>query len=132
MNLNDKLKAIRAIPDEQPSDAPPPDWSDDRLLDAGEALYSDGRMVNVLGRRHLAAQAPRSTDQWSDATSPRTTPQTAPSAPASEVSSTVERTPTDQPALPASDRMDPLHREDPDNPQAGSIRRDALGTPRVS
>lgn len=61
----------------------PPDWSNDRLLAAGEVLYRDGRMVNVLGRRYLAAQAPRLTDRWSDTTSPQTTPQNAPSAPRS-------------------------------------------------
>jgi hypothetical protein len=37
----------------------PNDWDDVRLLAAGEVLYADGRMVNVLGRRYLTAQAPR-------------------------------------------------------------------------
>lgn len=36
----------------------PTDWSDDRLLAAGEVLYSDGRMVNVLGRRYRPDCAP--------------------------------------------------------------------------
>lgn len=36
----------------------PTDWGDTRLLDAGQVLYSTGRMVNVLGRRYLKAQAP--------------------------------------------------------------------------
>mgnify|MGYP001175468598 CR=1 FL=1 len=35
-----------------------PDWSDDRLLAAGEVLYAGGRMVNVLGRRYCPASAP--------------------------------------------------------------------------
>ena len=30
----------------------PPDWSDDRLLAAGDVLYADGRMANRHGRRH--------------------------------------------------------------------------------
>ena len=30
----------------------PPDWSDDRLLAAGEVLYGDGRMVNRNERRY--------------------------------------------------------------------------------
>jgi len=30
----------------------PADWPDARLLAAGEVLYSDGRMVNRLGRRY--------------------------------------------------------------------------------
>ncbi len=37
----------------------PTDWNDGRLLAAGEVLYQDRRMVNVLGRRYLATQAPR-------------------------------------------------------------------------
>lgn len=36
----------------------PPDWSDDRLLAAGEVLYSDGCMVNVLDRRYCPRSAP--------------------------------------------------------------------------
>lgn len=36
----------------------PADWSDDRLLAAGEVLYSDGRMVNRHDRRYLATSAP--------------------------------------------------------------------------
>lgn len=36
----------------------PADWSDDRLLAAGEVLYGDGRMVNVLGRRYCPTSAP--------------------------------------------------------------------------
>jgi hypothetical protein len=36
----------------------PVDWSDDRLLDAGEVLYREGRMVNVLGRRYCKESAP--------------------------------------------------------------------------
>lgn len=45
-----------------------------RLRDAGEALYSDGRMVNVLGRRYLAARAPRTLVRGSGIPSPQTTP----------------------------------------------------------
>jgi len=93
----------------------PADWPDDRLLDAGEALYRDGRMVNVLGRRYLAAQAPRLPDQWSDTTSPQTTPQNAPSAPRSGIAI------DPSPAPAADDRMDPLHREDADNPHAARV-----------
>lgn len=37
----------------------PNDWDDVRLLAAGEVLYANGRMVNVLGRRYLTTQAPR-------------------------------------------------------------------------
>ena len=37
----------------------PNDWDDVRLLAAGEPLYQERRMVNVLGRRYLATQAPR-------------------------------------------------------------------------
>ena len=36
----------------------PEDWSDARLLAAGEVLYSTGRMVNALGRRYTPACAP--------------------------------------------------------------------------
>ena len=35
-----------------------PGWNDDRLLAAGEVLYSDGRMVNRNGRRYLREHAP--------------------------------------------------------------------------
>lgn len=38
----------------------PADWDDARLLAAGEVLYSDWRMVNVLGRRFLRKCAPAS------------------------------------------------------------------------
>lgn len=34
------------------------DWDDRRLLAAGEILYSQQRMVSVLGRRYSAAVAP--------------------------------------------------------------------------
>jgi hypothetical protein len=34
------------------------DWSDGRLLAAGEVLYSQRRMVSVLGRRYNASVAP--------------------------------------------------------------------------
>jgi hypothetical protein len=34
------------------------DWSDGRLLAAGEVLYSQRRMVSVLGRRYKASVAP--------------------------------------------------------------------------
>ena len=126
VRLLDSEAVYRALVEAGPAglawrESTPPDWSDDRLLDAGEVLYADGRMVNVLGRRYLAAQAPRLTEQRSDTASSQTTPQSAPSAATGAVSSTVERTPTDLSALPASDRMDPLHREDPDNPQAARI-----------
>lgn len=30
----------------------PDDWPDERLLDAGEVLYADGRMINWNGRRY--------------------------------------------------------------------------------
>jgi hypothetical protein len=36
----------------------PPDWSDSRLLAAGEVLYSDRRMVNRNGRRYAQECAP--------------------------------------------------------------------------
>lgn len=36
----------------------PGDWSDDRLLVAGEVLYADGRMVNRKERRHGPTSAP--------------------------------------------------------------------------
>lgn len=36
----------------------PEDWSDARLLAAGEVLYSTGRAVNALGRRYTPACAP--------------------------------------------------------------------------
>lgn len=36
----------------------PPDWSDDRLLAAGEVLYRDGRMVNRHDRRYCPTSAP--------------------------------------------------------------------------
>ena len=36
----------------------PEDWSDARLLAAGEALYSTGRIVSALGRRYTPAYAP--------------------------------------------------------------------------
>ena len=36
----------------------PDDWPDERLLDAGEVLYSDGRMIHRNGRRYLRDQAP--------------------------------------------------------------------------
>lgn len=61
----------------------PPDWSDDRLLDAGEVLYRDGRMINVLGRRYLAAYAPRVVEQGSGTQSPQPTPLIESSAPTS-------------------------------------------------
>ena len=35
-----------------------PGWNDDRLLAAGEVLYSDGRMVNRNGRRYPREHAP--------------------------------------------------------------------------
>lgn len=124
--LRDAETVYRALVEAGPAglawrEGTPPDWPDERLLAVGEVLYADGRMVNVLGRRYLAAQAPRLTEQRSDTASSQTTPQSAPSAATGAVSSTVERTPTDLSALPASDRMDPLHREDPDNPQAARI-----------
>lgn len=124
--LRDAETVYRALVEAGPAglawrEGTPPDWPDERLLAVGEVLYADGRMVNVLGRRYLAAQAPRPTDQWSDATSSQTTPQTAPSAATGAVSSAVETIPTDLSATPASDRTDPLHREDPDNPQAARI-----------
>lgn len=37
----------------------PGDWSDDRLLAAGEVLYADGRMVNRRERRYAAEAATR-------------------------------------------------------------------------
>ena len=37
----------------------PPDWSDDRLLAAGEVLYGDGRMVNRNERRYARQGALR-------------------------------------------------------------------------
>lgn len=92
----------------------PPDWSDDRLLDASEVLYANGRMVNVLGRRYLAAQAPKLTDQWSDSPPPQTTPQTAPSAPKSGIA-------IDPSPAPATDRAKPLHRDEPASPHAARI-----------
>lgn len=36
----------------------PADWSDARLLAAGEMLYADGRMVNRADRRFLREHAP--------------------------------------------------------------------------
>ena len=36
----------------------PEDWSDARLLAAGEVLYSTGRIVSALGRRYTPACAP--------------------------------------------------------------------------
>lgn len=36
----------------------PPEWTDARLLAAGEVLYSDGRMVNRLDRRYCTESAP--------------------------------------------------------------------------
>lgn len=36
----------------------PADWSDDRLLAAGEVLYGDGRLVNRHERRHGPRSAP--------------------------------------------------------------------------
>lgn len=36
----------------------PADWSDARLLAAGEVLYADGRMVNRNDRRYLKVHAP--------------------------------------------------------------------------
>lgn len=36
----------------------PPDWADVRLLAAGEALYTAGRMVSVHGRRFATESAP--------------------------------------------------------------------------
>ncbi len=36
----------------------PAEWSDVRLLAAGEVLYSDGRMVSAHGRRFAAESAP--------------------------------------------------------------------------
>ena len=36
----------------------PEDWSDARLLAAGEVLYSTGGMVSALGRRYTPAYAP--------------------------------------------------------------------------
>jgi hypothetical protein len=36
----------------------PDDWSDARLLVAGEVLYDDGRMVSIHGRRYLRGHAP--------------------------------------------------------------------------
>lgn len=36
----------------------PSDWTDARLLAAGELLYADGRMVSTIGRRYTAACAP--------------------------------------------------------------------------
>lgn len=38
----------------------PAEWSDTRLLAAGEVLYSDGRMVNRQGRRYATQDAPLS------------------------------------------------------------------------
>lgn len=82
----------------------PVDWSDDRLLDAGEVLYREGRMVNRWGRRYLPAQAPRLSEQWlSDTAPPQATPQIVPTAPTS-----------------GSAAASP-HREQSDNPQAARI-----------
>ncbi len=86
----------------------PVNWSGDRLLDAGEVLYREGRMVNVLGRRYLPAQAPRLSEQWSSDTAPpqatpQATPQIVPTAPTS-----------------GSAAASP-HREQSDNPQAARI-----------
>lgn len=39
-------------------DGTPADWSDARLLAAGEVLYADGRMVNRNDRRYLREHAP--------------------------------------------------------------------------
>lgn len=36
----------------------PADWSDARLLAAGEVLYADSRMVNRMDRRYLKESAP--------------------------------------------------------------------------
>lgn len=88
--LRDAETVYRALVEAGPAglawrEGTPPDWADDRLLAAGEVLYADGRMVNVLGRRYLTAQAPRLPDQWSDSHPPQTTPQTAPSAPRSGI-----------------------------------------------
>ena len=40
----------------------PADWSDARLLAAGEVIYGDGRMVNRDGRRYLREYAPELTN----------------------------------------------------------------------
>ncbi len=61
----------------------PNDWDDVRLLAAGEVLYQDRRMVNVLGRRYLAAYAARIIEQGSDIQSPQPTPLIESSAPTS-------------------------------------------------
>ena len=42
------------------SEGTPAEWSDTRLLAAGEVLYSDGRMVNRQGRRYATQDAPLS------------------------------------------------------------------------
>lgn len=117
--LRDAATLYRALVEAGPAgldwrEGTPPDWSDDRLLDAGEALYSDGRMVNVLGRRYLAAQAPRLPDQWSDSAPPQTTPQNAPSAPTSGLAD-------DPPAAPAKEPDTPLPAGEPADPQAARI-----------
>ena len=50
----------------------PADWSDDRLSDAGEVLYSDGRMIHRNGRRYPRDHAPERTPMtgpvWDSAT----------------------------------------------------------------
>lgn len=47
----------------------PIDWPDTRLLVAGEALYSTGRMVGVQGRRFAAESAPPGPDILPDTAS---------------------------------------------------------------
>ncbi len=55
--LSDAETLRRALIEAGPSglgwrEGTPPDWSDDRLLAAGDVLYSEGRMANRHGRRH--------------------------------------------------------------------------------
>jgi hypothetical protein len=62
--LSDTETLYHALVDADPAglawrEGTPPDWSDDRLLAAGEVLYGDGRMVNRNERRYARQGALR-------------------------------------------------------------------------
>ena len=70
----------------------PPDWSDERLLAAGEVLYGDGRMVNRNERRYAGQGAPRTEPDVG----------TTPSEPADQPATVVADAPSPGPIPPPS------------------------------
>lgn len=78
--LQDAQTVYRALVQAGPAglgwrEGTPADWSDARLLAAGEVLYSDGRMVSVYGRSYLKEYAPPF--EWIEAQMPAAAPAAA-------------------------------------------------------